>query len=166
MACSISRMQFLRGDFRGQNTPIRPPWAIPEKAFVDACTACGECILVCPTHILKAGRGRFPQVDFSAGGCTLCGDCVTVCEPKALLRSVGSEQLPWSLKAHFEDHCLDLKGVVCRACGDVCEAGAIRFKPALGGISKPEVDFAACNGCGDCYAPCPVNAVKMRPEAA
>lgn len=166
MACSISRMQFLRGDFRGQNAPIRPPWALPEKTFVDRCNACGECIRVCPTRILKAGRGRFPQVDFSLGGCTLCGDCVKVCEPQVLRFPVDAESLPWHVKAHIEDHCIALKGVVCHTCGEACESRAINFKPALGGILRPEVNTALCNGCGDCYAPCPVNAVRMSPKTA
>ena len=158
-------MQFLRGDFAGRSTPIRPPWAIPERDFVDACTACGECIRVCPTKILKAGRGRFPQVDFSRGGCTLCGDCVRVCEPQVLSHSVEAEGFPWRLKAHFEESCLSMKGVACYTCQEACEQSAIRFRPALGGRARPEVDYAACNGCGECYAPCPVNAVRMSPAA-
>jgi ferredoxin-type protein NapF len=166
MACSISRMQFLRGDFAGRSTPIRPPWAIPEKEFVDTCTACGECVRVCPTKILKTGRGRIPQVDFSRGGCTLCGDCARVCEPKALRFTAKPDRQPWRLKAHLEDHCLTRKGVVCQTCGEACEFGAISFRLALGGVAKPEVNFAACNGCGECYAPCPVNAVTMRSVAA
>ena len=41
-----------------------------------------------------------------------------------------------------------------------CDTSAIRFRPRIGGVPLPEVDAAACNGCGACIAPCPVSAVQ------
>ena len=71
---TISRAQFLRGNWRGHKPEIRPPWALQEDLFVEACDGCGACVDDCPQHILHLARG-LPQVDFLQGECTFCGDC-------------------------------------------------------------------------------------------
>jgi ferredoxin-type protein NapF len=58
--------------------------------------------------------------------------------------------------------CLALRQVVCRSCGDACEVRAIRFKLRPGGVAVPELDPAACTGCGACRGTCPVRAIAMR----
>lgn len=47
----------------------------------DACTACGACLLTCPTHALRPVPGR-PEV--RAGRCTGCGECVEICPADAI----------------------------------------------------------------------------------
>ena len=76
MSAPVSRMQFLRGDFKGKESPLRPPWAITESLFTEICTNCGECISQCPTHIIKQARANFPVVDFSSGECLFCEQCL------------------------------------------------------------------------------------------
>ena len=66
---------------------------------------------------------------------------------------------PWSFSIHIADGCLAHQRVECRVCGELCETKVIRFRPTLGGVSCPEVDHAACTGCGACLAPCPVGAI-------
>ncbi|HEC15696.1 MAG TPA: ferredoxin-type protein NapF [Sedimenticola sp.] len=166
MAGSISRMQFLRGDFKGEIKLLRPPWAIPEALFIETCSGCGECIKACPASILKPGRAKLPEVDFSGGGCDFCGDCKAVCETGALSQSAGPGRSPWTLKAHFEDACLARQGMACYTCQESCDMDAIRLRLVVGGVSAPQLVSDACNGCGDCYAPCPVGAVSMRPQPA
>jgi ferredoxin-type protein NapF len=61
--------------------------------------------------------------------------------------------------------CLALKRVVCRSCGEACEAGAIRVAPRAGGVAVPAVDAAGCTGCGACRDACPAGAVALRPVA-
>ena len=161
MGTQVSRMQFLRGDFKGKETLLRPPWAINESLFTEICTNCGECISHCPTHIIKQARAKFPVVDFSSGECLFCEQCVEVCKPKALLKN--TQKSPWSVKAAIDtDTCIAHKGVECRSCYDPCEARAIMMPPRLGGISIPVISTDSCTGCGACFSVCPVQAVTIR----
>lgn len=155
-------MQFLRGDFSGTKAPLRPPWALDEMSFRSACESCGRCVDACPTHILKTGRGKLPEVDFSVGECLFCEDCVSVCPSGALKRQADAS--PWTLVAGIdEDSCLAFKGIECRSCSDPCEPRAIRMKPRIGGVSIPHLDQTECSGCGACVALCPSQSVQVRP---
>jgi ferredoxin-type protein NapF len=62
--------------------------------------------------------------------------------------------------------CLALNRVVCRTCGESCAPGAIAFRIEAGGVSAPQVDRAACTGCGDCVPACPVDAITLAATAA
>lgn len=151
-----------RGFFRGRPRPkaeIRPPWAIPEVLFVDACTRCNDCLTVCPAQIIVVGDGGYPRVDFKRGECTFCSDCVSACLPQALIQTDG--QPAWSHKAVIGDSCLAQRGVECRVCEDFCETRAIRFSLRLGGSPLPVIDPGKCTGCGACIAPCPVAAISI-----
>ncbi len=149
----------MRGDFSARRTPQRPPWALPEDSFVDACSRCGACVPVCPTHVIVVVRG-YPEVDFNRGECTFCGACALACKDGALPRA-DAQALPWNIKAQIADTCLARRGVECRICGDPCPVSAIRFSPRLGGPPLAEVDAAACTGCGACAAPCPADAISI-----
>ena len=101
-----------RGFFRGRPHPraeIRPPWALDEAAFIDACTHCNDCLGACPEHIVVAGDGGFPTIDFRRGECTFCGDCASACKTGALQRSEGRQ--PWLLKAKIGPVCLPPKSL-------------------------------------------------------
>ncbi len=153
-----SRRGFLRGRIRSDCNDIRPPWAVEAGRFESLCTRCGDCVSACPTKVINPGDGAYPKVDFSAGECTFCGDCVVACEPAALTHELESA---WSLRAVIGAACLALHGVECRVCGESCGEGAIRFRPRLGGIARPELEIERCTGCGACFAPCPVGAIAM-----
>lgn len=154
----ISRRQFLRGDISGRKTFQRPPWAQPEANFLASCTRCGDCIGACPEKIIVVERG-LPVLDFLLGACTFCGACAAACKPGAL-KAVAGER-PWHIRPTFGPACMALQNVVCRTCGDACEAVAIRFRPRLGGAALPEVDGGKCTGCGACVAPCPSKAITL-----
>ena len=154
-----SRRGFLRGRIRSDHNAIRPPWAVDAERFESLCTRCDDCIAVCPTGVVKSGDGGYPRIDFSAGECTFCGECVAVCEPAALVRN--DAEPAWSLRATIGEACIALSGVECRVCGERCEASAIRFRPRLGGVARPELELERCTGCGACFAPCPVGAIAM-----
>lgn len=155
----VSRLQFLRGDFSGRHVPFRPPWALPENAFTTHCTRCEACRDGCPTKLITKGQGGFPEVDFSRAECTFCGECAKACRDHALVAM--ESQAPWHFKAAIATTCFALRQVVCRSCGECCEAGAIRFKLQSGGVAEPQVNIDACTGCGACVRVCPANAVSM-----
>ena len=151
----LSRRRFFGS--RARVAPFRPPWSVAEATFVDACTRCDDCVSACPTGLLKRGDGGFPAADFGVAACTFCGECATACATGAITRDLALA--PWSFFIRIDEGCLAHQRVECRVCGELCEAGAIRFRPVLGGVSCPEIDHAVCTGCGACLAPCPVSAI-------
>lgn len=159
MSDPSSRRNFLRGRVATHRAQPRPPWALAEAEFAGRCTRCGDCARACPTRIIRQGDGGYPTVDFAAGECTFCGECVARCQPGALQREEGAPA--WTLRAAIGDGCLARRFVECRVCGEMCDAGAIRFRPQAGGIAQPELDATICNGCGACVAPCPTGAIVV-----
>lgn len=109
------------------------------------------------------GAGGLPEVDFRHGHCSFCQACVQVCATGAL---ADRGEAPWQTVAKIAFKCLSVQGVVCRLCEERCEPRAIRFRLALGGYALPEVDCAACNGCGACVGTCPVGAVEITKPAS
>jgi ferredoxin-type protein NapF len=165
MVAAISRRQFLRGDLRSRNAPLRPPWALGEADFIDACDACGACIRACPQRIVRTGEGGFPVLDFSAGECDFCAACAQACVPRALDTATG--KTPRNRIAVIDDElCLAQRGVECRSCVDPCESRAIRITYRVGATAMPSVAADACTGCGACYRVCPVHAIAIRPVPA
>ncbi len=162
---TISRAQFLRGNWRGHKPELRPPWALKEDLFAQACDGCGACIDDCPQHILHLARG-LPRIDFSKGECTFCGACSDACPRGALDRVDGSDsakkQTPWPYFARISADCLALNGTSCVRCIESCAPEAIIARPMLGGRLQINIDDASCNACGACVAGCPVNAIKIQ----
>ncbi len=66
---------------------------------------------------------------------------------------------PRTHKASVVSHCFSWQGALCRLCEQQCPQGAIRFTPAFGGFALPEIDSAACDGCGACVTVCPTKAI-------
>lgn len=46
------------------------------------CTACGDCVPVCPESAIS--RDRYAKVVIDRHACTSCGACIDICEPDAL----------------------------------------------------------------------------------
>lgn len=160
------RRQVLRSRSPGLPQPLRPPWALPGAQFIHVCTRCDACIGACPQRILARGSGGFPEVRFDAGGCTFCGECARACAAGAIARGGEAASERWLLTAAIGPACLAAAGVVCRSCGEVCEAGAIRFRLAAGRAPRPELDREACSGCGFCVSVCPAGAIAMIEQPA
>ena len=157
----MQRRQFLKGTWKDKAvSPLRPPWAIQENLFQEACTQCGDCLGSCPEGILKRESPQgYPMVDFTLGECTFCQKCVDICPTSALDKMLAQ---PWSVKANINEQCLAMQSVICTTCAEQCEAGAIHFKPKLGQVAVPELNTNACTACGACVAPCPTQAIEVR----
>lgn len=164
MDTSITRRQFLRGAFRRREAIHRPPWALPEPAFLARCDRCGACVQACSSRLIALTDSGYPRLDFRDAGCTFCGNCVAACVPGALFRAAGSSP-PWRLRASAGESCLATRGVLCRVCGERCEAGTIRFTPTLGAWPAPVFDPEGCTGCGTCVGACPADAITLREPA-
>ena len=148
----------------GRELKIRPPWSLGDDGFFEHCNRCGLCLAACPEKIIAVDRLSYPFLDFRQGSCSLCGDCREVCRDAAAKPSdfaFHNNKSPWSHRAHIADTCLALRGVLCRTCGDECEARAISFSLRQGGFSVPQIDTSRCTGCGACFTPCPVSAVSL-----
>lgn len=159
-ASAMTRRGLFRRLGRAQTVEaVRPPHAASDAEFLAACDRCGDCVAACASGIIVMSGG-YPEVTFSHAGCDLCGDCARAC-PTAALDAARPAGAAWSHGIAIGDGCLSAQGVLCRVCGEHCEVGAIRFRPAVGGRSRPELDAAACTGCGACVAPCPAGAVAV-----
>ncbi|EIJ43216.1 ferredoxin-type protein NapF [Beggiatoa alba B18LD] len=155
---SPSRRAFLRGN-PAKTVILRPPWAVAN--FLERCSRCSRCITACPEHILQTGDFNFPQVNFQQGACTFCQACVQACPDNALI--LQEKISAWTYRALIHQHCLAFHGVECRSCGEFCDSRAIVFRLRVGGVAQPQLNLDLCTGCGACYAPCPINAIEIRP---
>ncbi|NCO42938.1 MAG: hypothetical protein AUJ96_24345 [Armatimonadetes bacterium CG2_30_66_41] len=152
---------------------IRPPGALPETEFLQACTRCGECMRVCPTNALQPALGEaglegwmtpvlVPKIGPCVEQCTLCGQ---VCPTDALRRFTVKqkrEDLKLGLAVVNQNTCIAYNGGRdCIVCAEVCSYSAVLFKDirddALGRKKRvPTVDEKLCIGCGICEKECPV----------
>lgn len=156
-AAAATRRNFIRGRFeRLGDDAIRPPTAVAD--FVELCTGCGRCADACPEQIIGLDDDRRAVIDFALGACTFCGACSDACSDGALN---ASAPIAMDWRARVGAECLSMQGIACRACEDVCDTTAIRFRLALGGRAQPIIDTDTCTGCGACAHACPTQAVTF-----
>lgn len=158
-APDLFRRALLLG--RAEAVTLRPPWAVAETDFTDACTTCGACIDRCPEQVLARGAGGYPVFDPKLGECTFCGECAEACTPRALDRNAAGTA--WNQLAVIGDPCLAMQGVVCSSCRDACPEQAICF-PVVASVPIPSVDDNRCSGCGACVSVCPAAAIVVHPR--
>jgi len=142
---------------------LRPPGAIPEIYFGDACQRCGACIEVCPAHAIFAlgddagAVAGTPTIDPDRGACVVCDglQCTHVCPSGALLPLDDPHLIQMGLAQVYESLCVRSHGEECTTCVDLCPLGkdAIVFEDS----GPPRVYAEGCTGCGVCQQHCPTS---------
>ncbi len=143
----------------------RPPGAIEERAFLDACTACDDCVAACPAWAIhKEGDGDphpgKPYLEPGKAACALCEDplpCAAACSTGAL-KPLPRAAVELGLARIRPERCLVVRGEECRLCVSWCPVGEEAIYMAAAG---PEIVEAGCTGCGLCAAACPSGAIRI-----
>jgi ferredoxin-type protein NapG len=156
-------MQEAVGAFSERMAPaahVRPPGALPEPAFIAACTRCGACGEACPVHAIitlpsSAGLAAgTPTLNLDSKACIMCETmpCATACPTPALeVPSWGWRDVKMA-EVRIETHtCITWRDVECGICVRVCPVGEDALK--LDERGHPVIR-AACTGCGQCIAAC------------
>lgn len=140
---------------------IRPPGALPEIAFLAACTRCADCIAACPPGALapapvEAGlAARTPILDPRRQPCIVCDDmpCVAACPTEALVQPEGGwdgVKLGWL--ELVPERCIAFQDVTCGVCVRACPVGERALK--LDAKGRPVIVPEGCVGCGACERAC------------
>jgi ferredoxin-type protein NapG len=144
-----------------QQNYYRPPGALPEVAFLAACTRCGACEDVCPPHAilpvppsggLAAGT---PSIDPRIQPCVGCVDmpCVKSCPTGALtLPPGGWTGYRMGTLEFAPERCVTYQGTPCRVCADACPVGERAL--AMDDAGHPVIRLEGCIGCGVCVREC------------
>lgn len=158
---------------------LRPPGAIEEEKFVQACIKCGKCVEACPYDTLKLasvnddkGLGT-PYFEPRKTPCYLCTNypCTKACPSGALLvENLQKEAKPnienskMGLAIIHKESCIAFNGIQCDACYRACplmgkaivlEKDRNEFTGKHANL-KPVVNSDTCTGCGICEQVCVV----------
>ena len=69
-------------------------------------------------------------------------------------------------RAVIGNQCLNIKGVICDACKDACDARAIVRVRSVGRVAALSVSADLCTACGDCASVCPADAIAIEGRTA
>jgi ferredoxin-type protein NapG len=150
-------------------TFLRPPGALDEAAFLDACSRCGVCVSACPAHAIKLDpdrkrAGGAPYIVAEAMPCVVCStlECMTVC-PSGALVPTPIAKIDIGTAVWTESSCKRTTGEPCTICVDECPVGEVAIRLAEG---KVQVIEEGCIGCGVCEYRCPTSprSVKVVPK--
>lgn len=182
-ACGVMLAAFGEQSVAKPAQALRPPGALPEKAFLSACVRCGLCVRDCPYGTLKlADWTDGPALGtpfFTARNvpCEMCEDipCVKACPTGALdhaLVEITKAKMGVA-QITSRETCLNLQGLRCDVCYRVCPVidKAITLemthntRTGKHAIFEPVVHAEFCTGCGKCERSCVLDdaAIKVLP---
>lgn len=143
---------------------LRPPGALAEEEFLDACARCFKCGSACPNKCIKfhgvtAGLSKMftPYIQPRSRACTLCGECAKVC-PTGALKPFEVSREGWVAGVKMgtarvnKAMCYSFHGRTCGACYRACPLAGTAMK--IGLYETPLVQPDACVGCGLCEQAC------------
>jgi ferredoxin len=140
-------------------TVLRPPGAlVPDEAFVEACTSCGDCVPVCPAECLfmiqTEDSGDLPAIAPELKACILCETlaCITACQDGALVSPGPPERVRIGIARVNPNRCVTFMNQQCERCYSACPFPD-RAIMMIGG--RPLIGSGACTGCGLCVEACP-----------
>ncbi len=154
---------------------LRPPGAISERAFLQACTRCDKCLNACPKDAIQRVPKKMgflimdtPYIDPLKVPCVMCDDlpCIPACPDGALLPVPGG---PADVEMGYaildKRKCQSYGHTFCQQCVIDCPVpGAITQNQEQQPIFHKDI----CTGCGVCVRSCstvniPV-AIKIKPQ--
>ena len=121
-----------RGRARAGGLVLRPPGALPEPKFTEACVRCFKCGNACPNGCIKfhgIGSGLAnmftPYIQARDRGCVLCGECTKVCPTGALTPFEATREgwiagVDMGLARVNKSMCYSYHGRTCGACYRAC----------------------------------------------
>ncbi|MFQ5449233.1 MAG: 4Fe-4S dicluster domain-containing protein [Nitrospinaceae bacterium] len=154
---------------------IRPPGAISEQQFLQACTRCDKCIHACPKDAIQRVPKKMgflimgtPYIDPKKIPCVMCDDlpCIPACPDGALVPPESGSRFDVKMGYAILDKSK------CQAYGDTFCQQCVIDCPIPGAITqtgqKPIFHKNVCTGCGVCVLSCStVNiplAIKIKPQ--
>jgi ferredoxin len=160
---------FMDGQSR---PPAAPPGAGSVDRFLGVCTACGSCVAVCPSGVIRPAEFQWgildpakPYLAYDRAYCQFeCDRCLRSC-PTGALRQLSLEEKKLTRLGQSSlalDRCIVVTNETrCGSCAEHCPTGAVSMSiPAGGGLPRPVADSALCIGCGACETACPVEGRK------
>jgi ferredoxin-type protein NapG len=139
---------------------FRPPGALPEPAFLAACTRCGYCIEACPVEaVVKAPiaaglAAGTPVIEPALQPCVACEGmfCASVCPTGALVPPIsGWARERLGVLELDTERCIAFQGIACGVCAKSCPVGPVALD--LDGAGRPLIRDG-CVGCGVCVKAC------------
>jgi len=154
---------------------LRPPGALPEPMFSDACSRCGACVQACPAQCIELDEnvaGGQPYIVARQSPCVICDrlDCMNACPTGALKLVDLATDIRMGLAIVDPVRCLrnpatdartpagEDRGSDCRLCVDECPLGKAAIKLASDGGVQVQ---PGCVGCGVCERVCPTQPASI-----
>ena len=157
---------------------LRPPGALPEDDFLNACARCFKCGNACPNDCIHFAPLRdgleqafTPYINARERGCVLCGACADVC-PTGALKPFEATREDWLAgvamgKARVnKDMCYSYHGRTCGACYRACPLAGQAM--TIGVFETPIMHPENCVGCGLCEQACLhlPQAIRVLPDSS